>query len=59
MAPRLDIDGDGEVGPFTDGQLIVRYLFGFRGAALIADALDEDCTRCDAESIEIYLESLR
>jgi hypothetical protein len=58
-APRLDIDGDGEATPLTDGLLVARYLFGFRGAALVVDALGDDCTRCDPESIETYLESLQ
>lgn len=33
-AAPLDIDGDGTVNPATDGQLILRYLFGFSGATL-------------------------
>ena len=34
----LDIDGDGVVRPNTDGLLIVRYLLGLSGNALIAGA---------------------
>ena len=26
----LDIDGDGESKPLTDGLLLIRYLFGFK-----------------------------
>ncbi len=52
----LDIDGDGELGPLSDGVLVLRYLFGFRGATLTTGAVDlADCTRCNAASIEPFL----
>ena len=35
----MDIDGDGEVRPLTDGLLILRHLFGFAGNALIDGAV--------------------
>jgi hypothetical protein len=35
--------------------LILRFSFGFRGQVLIADAVGEDCTFCDAASIEASL----
>jgi hypothetical protein len=55
----LDVDGDGEVEALTDGVLILRYVFGFRGAALITGAVDTvHCTRCTAGLIETYLGSL-
>ena len=55
----LDIDLDGEVGPLTDGLLILRYVFGFRGSVLTANAVDlMNCTRCTAAQIEPYIESL-
>jgi hypothetical protein len=54
----LDIDGDGMVLPLTDGILFLRYLFGFRGAPLVAGAVGPACTRCTAEEIEAYIESL-
>ena len=55
----LDIDLDGQVDPLTDGLLILRYLFGFRGPVLIANAVDlMNCTRCTAALIEPYIESL-
>ena len=31
---QLDIDGDGESKPLTDGLLLIRYLFGFSGDSL-------------------------
>lgn len=36
---RLDLDGDGTSASSTDGLLILRYLFGFTGEALIAGAV--------------------
>jgi hypothetical protein len=51
----LDIDGDGAFLPLTDGLLVLRYGFGFRGATLIANAVGAGCTRCTAPSIEAHL----
>ena len=51
----FDIDGDGTLGPLTDGLLILRWLFGFTGSALTNGAVGPGCTRCDASSIEAYL----
>ena len=55
---QLDVDGDGTVGPLTDALLVLRFAFGFRGEALITDAIGEECTRCDAESITAFLAPL-
>ncbi len=33
---KLDIDGNGQTRPETDGLLVLRYLLGYRGAQLIA-----------------------
>jgi hypothetical protein len=54
----MDIDGDGAVEPLTDGLLALRYLFGFRLAALVNGAVGGGCTRCDAPAIEAYLAGL-
>jgi hypothetical protein len=54
----LDVDGDGETLPLTDGLLILRGMFGFTGDTLTAGAVDGDCTRCDATSIEPFLDDL-
>jgi hypothetical protein len=52
----LDVDGDGEVEPLTDGLLILRHRFGITGASLVAAAVDlANCTRCTAAAIETYL----
>ena len=36
---QLDIDGDGESKPLTDGLLLIRYLFGFSGDSLVSGAI--------------------
>jgi hypothetical protein len=55
----LDVDGDGESEALTDGLLIQRWLFGFRGIALVNGAVDLlECTRCEAAEIETYIEGL-
>ncbi len=55
----LDVDGDGEYDALTDGLLVIRYLFGFRGNTLIADAVDAvNCSRCTAADIETYLATM-
>jgi hypothetical protein len=51
----LDIDGDGEAGALTDGLLLIRYLFGFSGDALISGAVSENAERTSAEQIEAYI----
>ena len=51
----LDIDGDGEVKPLTDGLLLLRYLFGFKGSTLINNALGKNATRTTAIEIEAFL----
>ncbi len=53
----LDIDGDGAVSPATDGQLILRHLFGFSGQTLIAAAVGPDAVR-DTAAIEGHLGAL-
>ena len=54
----FDIDGNGTTDALTDGLLILRYLFGLRGAALTAGAVDPVGSRNTAPSIEAYIESL-
>ncbi|HEX2466138.1 MAG TPA: beta-propeller fold lactonase family protein [Thermoanaerobaculia bacterium] len=55
----LDMDGDGFVEALTDGLLVLRYVFGFRGPTLITGAYDTiDCSRCDAPAIEAHIGSL-
>ena len=47
----LDIDGDGETLPLTDGLLILRHLFGFSNEALISGAYSPAATRVTSEAI--------
>jgi len=53
----LDIDLDGEVLPLTDGLLMLRYLFGFRGEILTSRVIGAFARR-DTIQIEIYLDTL-
>jgi hypothetical protein len=50
-----DIDGNAIIEPLTDGLLVLRYLFGFRGATLINGAVAGNCTRCTSAAIEAFL----
>ncbi|MGB1424498.1 MAG: DUF5011 domain-containing protein [Pseudomonadales bacterium] len=52
---QLDIDGDSESKPLTDGLLLIRYLFGFSGDSLISGAIGTDATRNTAEAVEAYI----
>ncbi|MBF0272030.1 MAG: M36 family metallopeptidase [Magnetococcales bacterium] len=54
----LDVDCNGVVDPWSDGVMVVRYLFGFRGSALIRDVVDGGGCRVDAEAIVRYLEAV-
>jgi hypothetical protein len=51
VACNLDVDGNCQADALTDGLLILRYLFGFRGTALVEDALAADATRTDPAQI--------
>ena len=53
----LDIDGDGKAKPLTDGLLLIRYLFGFRGDTLIDNAVDPAATRTTAVQIQPYIQA--
>lgn len=56
--PALDIDGDNNVDPVTDGLLILRYMFGLRGDALLAGTLGANAARNTPQAIQTYLQSL-
>ena len=51
----LDADGNGVRDAATDGILILRYLFGFRGAALIDSAIGSNATRTTETDIASFL----
>ena len=52
---QLDIDGDGESKPLTDGLLLIRYLFGFSGDSLISGAIGSGAERDTAKEVEAYI----
>ena len=54
----LDIDGDGKAEALTDGLLVIRYLFGFRGESLTAGAVASDAQRRTPEDIEAFISAL-
>tara|TARA_Y100001968_G_scaffold71404_1_gene62648 strand:- start:241 stop:720 length:480 start_codon:yes stop_codon:yes gene_type:complete len=45
----LDVDGNGEVGAFSDGLMVIRHLFGtaFQGEALTDSAISNDSPHWD------------
>ncbi|MEO8135663.1 MAG: DUF1566 domain-containing protein [Betaproteobacteria bacterium] len=54
----IDVDGDGKADALTDGLLLIRYLFGLRGASLINGAIGVGATRTTATEIEIFIQTL-
>jgi hypothetical protein len=57
VKPLLDVDGVGGADAFTDGLMLIRYLFGLRGSALTAGAVGAGATRTTPQ-IEAYIQSL-
>ena len=57
MTCSLNGDANGALAPVSDGQVIVRYLLGLRGAALTDGAVGPNPGRSNAE-IETYLADL-
>ncbi|MEO8132496.1 MAG: RHS repeat-associated core domain-containing protein, partial [Betaproteobacteria bacterium] len=55
IRPLLDIDGNGQADALTDGLMIIRYLFGLRGASLIGGAVGPGATRTTAPAVETLL----
>lgn len=51
----LDVDGDGAVTALVDGQLIVRRLFGFTGAALTSGVVDESKSTAIGTAIQALM----
>lgn len=56
---QFDIDGNGQVDALSDGLMIMRYLFGLRGNALITGAIVGNPPRATPPAIEAYLLTLR
>lgn len=55
----LDVDGDGGVQALTDGLLILRHLFGFRGQALTDGAIGQGAIRNTPEAVDAFLAPLQ
>ena len=53
----LDVDDNNQADALTDGLLILRYMFGLRGASLTAGALGSGAAR-NTSQIESYIQSL-
>ncbi|MEO7254104.1 MAG: Ig-like domain repeat protein [Casimicrobium sp.] len=58
IRPLLDIDGDGQFIPLTDGLLLIRYMSGVRGDALITGVVGAGASRSTVVAIEAYLATL-
>ncbi len=61
VAGPLDVDASTpttKYDPATDGVLVLRYMFGVRGAALTANALGGTATRTDPAIIKTYLDGI-
>ncbi len=57
IKPLLDVDGDVLELSYTDGLMLVRYLFGLRGSSLTAGAVGSGAPRT-APQVEAYIQSL-
>lgn len=55
---RFDIDDDNSLLGGTDGVLVLRYLFGFRGAALVAGATGVGAKRIVGDHVAGYLNAV-
>ena len=55
---QLDIDLNGHSDALTDGLLIIRYLSGMRGSALLNGAIGPGATRQNSADVEAYLGTL-
>jgi len=58
VAAKLDVDGNGQVDALTDGLVIIRYLFGLRGASLISGAIGSGAIRGTAAEVTTYIQSV-
>ncbi|MGK7904812.1 MAG: peroxidase family protein [Hormoscilla sp.] len=57
--PNLDMDKNGSMDALTDGLLVMRYLFGFRGDDLIDGAIGQGALRKNADDMTAYLDGSR
>ena len=54
----IDIDGNGSVDALTDGMLIMRWLSGVSGPALVNNGIGPNATRVSADDVAAYLSAL-
>ncbi|MGK7901358.1 MAG: pre-peptidase C-terminal domain-containing protein [Hormoscilla sp.] len=54
----FDIDGNGIISPDSDGLMLVRYMFEYRGEDLITGLIADGATRETSEEITEYLDQL-
>lgn len=56
----LDVDKNGTPDAATDGLVILRYLFGFRGPTMTTDAVaTHNCRQCQPDEIAAFLSLVR
>lgn len=53
----IDADGNNDNAALSDGVLILRYLLGFTGDALVSGAVEANCTRCTGDPVVQFLEN--
>ena len=58
IKPQLDVDGNGQADALTDGLMLIRYMFGLRGAALLNGAIGPGATRTTIVQVETYIVSI-
>lgn len=54
----FDIDGNGIIAADSDGLMLIRYQFGYRGSDLITGLIADGATRETAEEITAYLDQM-
>ncbi len=52
----FDVDGNNQFDALSDGLLLLRYFFGFRGESLINGLIGQGATRTTASEIEAHIE---
>ena len=58
LGDTIDIDSNGDVDALTDGLMILRYLFGIDGSALVNNVIGANAERTSTNDIENHLQQL-
>jgi hypothetical protein len=58
IADQADVNDDDDIAPLTDALLLLRFVFGFRDAALTTNAVGDECMRCGAADLATYIDQL-